>query len=70
MVRQHCLGNWVAWAAWLGLVVIRDQPAGATWVLWLLLLVWSADIGAYFVLSQGSEAIARPLLPLPPPGYP
>jgi phosphatidate cytidylyltransferase len=41
-------GLLVAWAAWLALVVIRAQPAGATWVLWLLLLVWAADIGAYF----------------------
>jgi phosphatidate cytidylyltransferase len=41
-------GLLVTWAAWLSLVVIRDQPAGATWVLWLMLLVWSADIGAYF----------------------
>jgi phosphatidate cytidylyltransferase len=41
-------GLLVAWTAWLALVVIRGQPDGATWVLWLLLLVWGADIGAYF----------------------
>jgi phosphatidate cytidylyltransferase len=41
-------GLLVAWTAWLALVVIRAQPGGATWVLWLLLLVWGADIGAYF----------------------
>jgi phosphatidate cytidylyltransferase len=42
------VGLLVTLAAWLALVVIRDQPGGATWVLWLMLLVWSADIGAYF----------------------
>jgi phosphatidate cytidylyltransferase len=38
----------VVLTAWLALLVIRDRPGGATWVLWLLLLVWAADIGAYF----------------------
>jgi phosphatidate cytidylyltransferase len=34
--------------AWLALVRLRDLPHGAEWVLFTLLLVWSADIGAYF----------------------
>lgn len=34
--------------AWLALVRLRDLPHGAQWVLFTLLLVWSADIGAYF----------------------
>ncbi|HEY6927117.1 MAG TPA: phosphatidate cytidylyltransferase, partial [Steroidobacteraceae bacterium] len=34
--------------AWLSLVRLRDLPHGAQWVLFTLLLVWSADIGAYF----------------------
>lgn len=34
--------------AWLALVRLRDLPQGAEWVLFTLLLVWSADIGAYF----------------------
>jgi phosphatidate cytidylyltransferase len=34
--------------AWLALVRLRDLPHGAEWVLFALLLVWSADIGAYF----------------------
>lgn len=38
----------VGWTAWMALVVIRAQPLGGTWVLWLLFLVWAADIGAYF----------------------
>ena len=35
--------------AWLGLVRLRwDLPDGAQWVLFSLILVWVADIGAYF----------------------
>ncbi len=35
--------------AWLALVRLRlDLPHGAEWVLFSLLLVWVADIGAYF----------------------
>ncbi len=35
--------------AWLGLVRLRwDLPDGAQWVLFSLILVWMADIGAYF----------------------
>ncbi len=35
--------------AWLALVRLRlDAPHGAEWVLFSLLLVWGADIGAYF----------------------
>lgn len=54
-----------AWSAWLALVVIRDQPGGATWVLWLLLLVWGADIGAYFA---GRRFGRRKLAPRVSPG--
>src|ERR1700683_3162647 len=36
--------------AWLSLMRLRlDQPNGAQWVLFVLILVWVADIGAYFV---------------------
>ena len=35
--------------AWLALVRLRlDPPGGAQWLLYVLLLVWAADIGAYF----------------------
>ena len=35
--------------AWLTLVRLRlDVPHGAEWVLFTLLLVWGADVGAYF----------------------
>jgi phosphatidate cytidylyltransferase len=36
--------------AWLGLVRLRwDLSDGAQWVLFALILVWVADIGAYFI---------------------
>lgn len=36
--------------AWIALVRLRLDPGrGAEWVLFALLLVWAADIGAYFV---------------------
>jgi phosphatidate cytidylyltransferase len=41
-------GILICWAAWISLVVIRAAPDGSTWVLWLLFLVWGADVGAYF----------------------
>jgi phosphatidate cytidylyltransferase len=35
--------------AWLSLMRLRlDQPNGAQWMLFVLILVWVADIGAYF----------------------
>jgi phosphatidate cytidylyltransferase len=34
--------------AWLALVRLLDIPHGAQWVLFALILVWVADIGAYF----------------------
>lgn len=55
----------VAWSAWMALVVVRSQPGGATWVLWMLFLVWSADIGAYFA---GRQFGRRKLAPLVSPG--
>jgi phosphatidate cytidylyltransferase len=35
--------------AWLALVRLRMAPLGAQWVLFALLLVWVADIGAFFI---------------------
>jgi phosphatidate cytidylyltransferase len=35
--------------SWLALVLLRDLPHGAEWVLFALLLVWVADIGAFFI---------------------
>jgi phosphatidate cytidylyltransferase len=35
--------------SWLALVLLRRAPQGADWMLFALLLVWVADIGAFFV---------------------
>ena len=52
--------------AWIGLVRLRLRPGqGAEWVLFALLLVWAADIGAYFV---GRRFGRRHLAPHVSPG--
>lgn len=35
--------------AWLALVMLQGQENGPYWVLYVMLLVWGADTGAYFV---------------------
>ena len=35
--------------AWVALRSLRDLPRGAEWILFALVLVWAADIGAFFV---------------------
>lgn len=52
-------------AAWTALLVVRDRPAGAHWLIWLFLLVWAADIGAYFA---GRRFGRRKLAPAVSPG--
>ena len=41
-------GIFIMWAAWIALVVIRAAPNGSNWMLWMVLVVAFADIGAYF----------------------
>lgn len=42
------VGVFISWAAWIALVVVREAPGGSNWLLWMMLLVAFADIGAYF----------------------
>jgi phosphatidate cytidylyltransferase len=52
--------------AWVALVRLRvDLPRGPEWMLFVLLLVWVADIGAYFV---GRRFGRRRLAPAVSPG--
>ena len=51
--------------AWVALVRLWQLPHGTEWVLFALLLVWAADIGAYFA---GRWCGRRRLAPLVSPG--
>lgn len=51
--------------AWYGLVWLREQPSGLLLILGVLLLVWIADIGAYFA---GKNFGRNKLLPRVSPG--
>jgi phosphatidate cytidylyltransferase len=59
------LGIFISWASWIALMVIREAPGGSNWLLWMILVVAFADIGAYF---SGRQFGKRKLAPEVSPG--
>jgi len=60
-------GLWILWAAWVALVQARAQ--GINFMLSVLVLVWAADIGAYFSgRALGGRFFSRKLAPSVSPG--
>jgi len=58
------LGWAMVLAAWLALVVLKSAPAGPWLLVWLFVLVWGADIGAYFAGRRfGSHKLAPAVSP-------
>lgn len=45
-----------------GLVLLHNRPQGSYWVLLLLLIVWAADIGAYFAGKHLGKQLLAPLV--------
>jgi len=59
------LGIVISWSAWIALQVVRGAPDGSNWMLWMILVVAFADIGAYFT---GRALGRRKLAPAVSPG--
>jgi phosphatidate cytidylyltransferase len=52
-------------AGWAALAWLHREPAGPWWILLLLLIIWAADVGAYF---SGRAIGGRKLAPTISPG--
>lgn len=63
--RRLAMGLWVLVPCWVGFNVLRATEPGGVWLLFVLLLVWAADIGAYFA---GRACGRRKLAPGVSPG--
>lgn len=58
------LGVLVIGCAWTGALIVREQPQGMHWLVWLFLLVGVADVGAYFTgKAWGRRKLAPRLSP-------
>lgn len=62
---QSLIGLLVLVPAWWSLVLIQGQSDGHWWLLYVMLLVWGADTGAYFV---GRKLGRNKLAPAVSPG--
>jgi len=58
-------GAWALSYSWWGLIWLREQESGAFWLLGFLVVIWLADIGAYF---SGKRFGKRKLAPKISPG--
>ncbi len=61
-VVQLMLGIWLLALSWYGINFIRWQELGAYKLLLLLLIVWGADTGAYFVGRKWGKQKLAPLI--------
>ncbi|MFD2192125.1 phosphatidate cytidylyltransferase [Pistricoccus aurantiacus] len=61
--RRMLMSAWVLLPCWTGFLLLRQS--GAEWLLYVLLLVWTADTGAYFA---GRAFGRRKLAPQVSPG--
>lgn len=58
------LGLAIGGIAWLALTRIHALPEGSWWLLWMFVLVWGADVGAYFAGKQfGQRRLAPEVSP-------
>jgi phosphatidate cytidylyltransferase len=68
-ISYHILGFGSAYAgitfAWFALAWLRDLAQGQFWILLLIIIIWAADIGAYF---SGRAFGKRKLAPAISPG--
>jgi len=58
-------GAWVLAVSWWGLIWLREQENGVSWLLGFLVVIWLADTGAYFT---GKRFGKRKLAPAISPG--
>lgn len=63
--RMGLIGLLVLVPAWWSLILIQGQTDGSWWLLYVMLLVWGADTGAYFV---GRKLGKNKLAPAVSPG--